>query len=129
MGRNFGKIPAVQGLFAGILPKRSPRSAGLIPGLCKWKSQYPRYFPAPRGPWLQMTGALLDSQSFEFEICILQALNMPLICCTNIFFQGRLSRHITSPSEKTRPESWPGDHMGKATPVRQLSLSHRCHQM
>ena len=58
LGRNFGKIPAVQGLFAGILPKRIPRSAGLIPGLCKWKSQYPRYFPAPRGPWLQMTGAL-----------------------------------------------------------------------
>ena len=23
--------------------------------------------------------------------------------------------HITSPSEKTRPESWPGDYMGKAT--------------
>ena len=45
---------------------------------------------------------LLDSQSFEFEICILQALNMPLIRCTNVFFQGRLSRHITSPSEKTR---------------------------
>ena len=58
LGRNFGKIPAVQGPFAGILPKRIPRSAGLIPGLCKWKSQYPRYFPAPRGPWLQMTGAL-----------------------------------------------------------------------
>ena len=58
LGQNFGKIPAVQGLFAGILPKRSPRSAGLIPGLCKWKSQYLRYFPAPRGPWLQMTGAL-----------------------------------------------------------------------
>ena len=33
------------------------------------------------------------------------------------YFQGRLSRHITSPSEKTRPESWPGDYMGKATPV------------
>ena len=30
--------------------------------------------------------------------------------------QGRLSRYITSPSEKTRPESWPGDYMGKATP-------------
>ena len=45
------------------------------------------------------------------------------------YFQGRLPRHITSPSEKTRPESWPGDYMGKATPVWQLSLSHRCHQM
>ena len=33
------------------------------------------------------------------------------------YFQRRLSRHITSPSEKTRPESWPGDYMGKATPV------------
>ena len=33
------------------------------------------------------------------------------------YFQGRLSRHITPSSEKTRPESWPGDYMGKATPV------------
>ena len=72
---------------------------------------------------------LLDSQSFEFLICILQVLNMPLRRCTNVFFQGMLSRHITSPSEKTRPESWHRDYMGKATPVWQLSLSHRCHQM
>ena len=36
---------------------------------------------------------------------------MPLICCTNVLFQGRLSRHITSPSEKTRSESWPGNYM------------------
>ena len=69
------------------------------------------------------TEHLLDSQSFEFEIYILQALNMPLIRCTNVFFQGRLSRHIASPSEKTRPESWPGDYMGKATPFWQMSLS------
>ena len=48
---------------------------------------------------------LLDSQSFEFLICILQALNMPLVRCTNVSYQGRLSRHITSHSEKTRPES------------------------
>ena len=60
---------------------------------------------------------LLDSQSFEFEICILKALNMPLIRCTNVFFQGRLSRHSTTPSEKTRLESWPRNYMGKATPV------------
>ena len=75
------------------------------------------------------TQHLLDSQSFEFEICILQALNMPLIRCADVFFQGRLSRHITVTAEKTRPESWPGDCMGKAAPVWQLSLSHRCHQM
>ena len=45
------------------------------------------------------------------------------------YFKGRLCRHITSPSEKTCPESWPGNYMGKATPFWQLSLSHRCHQM
>ena len=39
------------------------------------------------------------------------------------YFQGRLSRHITSPSEKTRPGSWPGDYIGKATPVWQLSTN------
>ena len=64
----------------------------------------------------------------SFEICILQALNMPLIRCTKLFYQGRLSRHITFPSEKSRLESWHGDYMGKATPVWQLSLSYRCHQ-
>ena len=48
---------------------------------------------------------------------------MPLICCTNVFFQGRLSRHITTPSEKTHPESWPGDYVGKATLFWQLSSS------
>ena len=58
---------------------------------------------------------LLHSQSFELLICILQSLNMLLVHCTNVYFQGRLSRHITSPSEseKTRPESWPGDYMSK----------------
>ena len=39
------------------------------------------------------------------------------------YFQGRLSRQITSPSEKTCPKSWPGNYMGKATPVWQLSLN------
>ena len=82
-----------------------------------------------KGGLPRYTQRLLDSHSFEFEICISQALNMPLIRCTNVFFQGRLSRHITSPSEKTRPESWPEENMGMATPVWQLSLSHRCHQM
>ena len=32
------------------------------------------------------TQHLLDSQSFGFELCTLQALNMPLIRCTNVFF-------------------------------------------
>ena len=67
------------------------------------------------------TQHLLNSHSFEF-VCILQALNMPLICYTNIFFQVRLSRHITSPSEKTRPGS-----LGPGTTwVRQL-CSGSCH--
>ena len=40
---------------------------------------------------------LLALQSFVFENCILQALKMPLICCTkefphaNVFYQGKLS--------------------------------------
>ena len=34
------------------------------------------------------TQHLLDSKSLEFEICILQALNMPLIRCTNVFSKG-----------------------------------------
>ena len=61
---------------------------------------------------------LLDSPSFElnFLICILLALQMPLIR-TNVFCQGRLSRHITSPSDKTRPESWPGNYMDKAVVI------------
>ena len=67
--------------------------------------------------------------SFEFEICILQALNTAANTLHQRIFQGRLSRYITSPSERTRPESWPGHYMGKATPVWQLSLSHRCHQI
>ena len=60
------------------------------------------------------TQHLLDSHSFEFEICI--------------FSREAIPSHY-SPSEKTRPESWPGDYMGKATPVWRLSSSHRCHQM
>ena len=32
------------------------------------------------------TQHLLESQSFKFENCILQALNMPLIRCTNVFY-------------------------------------------
>ena len=46
-----------------------------------------------------------------------------------IFLYPTPRRHITSSSEKSRPATWPGKHMGKATPVWQLTLSHRCHQM
>ena len=38
-------------------------------------------------------------------------------------------RYITLPYEKTRPESLPGKSVGKATPVWQLSSSHRCHHL
>ena len=44
---------------------------------------------------------LLASQSFEFLICILLALQMPLIRRTNILYQGRLSRHICLMAEIT----------------------------
>ena len=46
----------------------------------------------------------LDSQSFELEMCILQAPNMPLIRCTNVFLEGRLSRHTCDKLIKSEPE-------------------------
>ena len=36
---------------------------------------------------------------------------------------------LLPPSEKIRPESWPGNYMYKATPIWQLSLSHHCNEM
>ena len=51
------------------------------------------------------------------------------VCNLHIYLYPTPRRHITSPSEKSRPETCPGKHMGKATPVWQLTLSHRCHQM
>ena len=49
------------------------------------------------------------------------------------YFQGRLSRHITSPSEKTRPESWPpeswpGDYMGKASVLAVVIIPPLIHE-
>ena len=57
---------------------------------------------------------LLAPQTTEFVICI-----SIYICAPH--------RHITSLSEKSRPKTWPMNYMGKATPVWQLTLSHRCH--
>ena len=51
------------------------------------------------------------------------------VCNLHIYLYPTPRRHITSPSEKSRPETWPGKHMGKATPVWQLTFSHRCHQI
>ena len=48
---------------------------------------------------------------------------MPLIRCTNVFYQGRLSRHISSPLREVSPRvlAW-----GLPTRVRQLRPSS-CH--
>ena len=54
-GSNF---PGV-GTFRRDLTKQSPGNAGILPGLCICKNQYPRYSPALAGTWLQITGALL----------------------------------------------------------------------
>ena len=45
----------------------------------------------------------LDSQSFEFEICILQALNMPLIRCTNVFYKGDYPVTLLPPPRRLVP--------------------------
>ena len=49
------------------------------------------------------TQHLLDSQSFEFEICILQALSMPLIRCTNAFFKGGYPVTLLPPPKRLVP--------------------------
>ena len=56
---------ALRGKFAftcqdlsGAFLQSFDRSSGHIPRLWKEKSQYPRYPPASRGMWSQMTGAL-----------------------------------------------------------------------
>ena len=67
------------------------------------------------------TALYSHSQSFEFLICILLTLQMPLIRCTNVFYQGRLSRPITFPSERLAPSLGLG-----TTRVRQLR-SGSCH--
>ena len=64
---------------------------------------------------------LLDSQSSEFEICILQALNMPLIRCTNVFFKGGYPVTLLPPPRRLVPSLGLG-----TTWVRQLR-SGSCH--
>ena len=49
------------------------------------------------------TQHLLNSQSFEFEICILQALNMPLIRCTNVFSKGGYPVTLLPPPRRLVP--------------------------
>ena len=53
----------------------------------------------------------LVSQTTEFVICI-------------VFISMTPYRHITSPFDESRPETWPGNYMGKATQVWQLTLSN-----
>ena len=60
------------------------------------------------------TQHLLDSQSFEFEICIFPREAIPL-------------HYFPLREDSPRVLAW--GYMGKATPIRQLSLSHRCHQI
>ena len=52
-----------RGLFGGLLPQMWTRSAGLLAGLWKLKSEMPRYSAAPRGggTGIQMTGALVTN--------------------------------------------------------------------
>ena len=46
MPMNQEVIPRGAGTFSRDLTKPSPCSAGILPGLCIWKNQYPRYSPA-----------------------------------------------------------------------------------
>ena len=57
MSLNKEVIPPGQGLSAGVRPKQSPCSAGILPGLCIGKKSISTLFPGTRGTWLQMAGA------------------------------------------------------------------------
>ena len=67
------------------------------------------------------TQHLLDSQSFEFLICILLPSNMPLIRCTNVFYKGDYPVTLLPPPRRLAPSLGLG-----TTWVRQLR-SGSCH--
>ena len=67
------------------------------------------------------TQHLLDSQSFEFEICILLPANMSLIRCTNVFYKGDYRVTLLPPPRRLAPSLGLG-----TTWVRQLR-SGSCH--
>ena len=47
-----------------------------------------------------------------YALCITNTYSIHKVSSLKFaYFQGRLSRHITSLFEKTRPESWPGGYM------------------
>ena len=54
---------------------------------------------------------LLVSQITEFVICI-------------FIYIRDITLHITTPSEKSRPETWPGNNKGNANLGWQLTLSN-----
>ena len=64
---------------------------------------------------------VLDSQSFEFLICILLPANMPLIRCTNVFYKGDYPVTFLPPPRRLAPSLGQG-----TTWVRQLR-SGSCH--
>ena len=59
---------------------------------------------------------LLVSQTIEFIICIFMIASTTL---QKRIISMTLHCHITSPAEKSRPETWSGNYMGKATAVWQ----------
>ena len=67
------------------------------------------------------TQHLLESQSFEFLICILLPANMPLIRCTNVFYKGDYPVTLLPPPRRLAPSLGLG-----TTWVRQLR-SGSCH--
>ena len=74
-----------------------------------------------KGGLLRYTQHLLNSQSFEFLICILLPANMPLIRCTNVFYKGDYPVTLLPPPRRLAPSLGLG-----TTWVRQLR-SGSCH--
>ena len=78
----------------------------------------------PRWFTVLYTQHLLDSQSFEFEICMLQALNMPPIRCTNVFSKGGYPVTLLSPPRRLVPSLGMLIHQGWFTVLYTQHLLH-----
>ena len=67
------------------------------------------------------TQHLLNSQSFEFLICILLPANMPLIRCTNVFYKGDYPVTLLPPPRRLAPS------LGLGTTWVRQHRSGSCH--
>ena len=85
---------------------------------------------ATKGGLLWLYRLPLLSQKRGFAICRLHTCTSNTLHRRHDDHTFEVYRHITFPSENSRPGTWPGKYMGRASPVWQLALTHAatiCH--